>query len=215
MKYWLIVGWLTLGCSSIDAPREQKTRSAAVATKESSEEQHKLRAYAKQAVRYCRQQDMNGEWAILIDLAQHSGLKRMYVYDLKGDSVLLSAMVSHGCGAARWGADETREGAVFSNQEGSHCSSLGKYKIGERGLSQWGIGIKYLLHGLELRNSNALKRSIVLHSWERVPDEEVYPRGVAEGWGCPAVADSVMRYLDNRLKVSNRSVLLWIYGDEK
>ncbi|WP_317616906.1 murein L,D-transpeptidase catalytic domain-containing protein, partial [Elizabethkingia miricola] len=42
------------------------------------------------------------------------------------------------------------------------------------------------MHGLEETNSNALKRVIVFHSWDKMSDEEVFPKGSPEGWGCPA-----------------------------
>ena len=135
----------------------------------------------------------------------------MYVWDFNQNKAVDSGLVSHGCGNAPWGVATTKEKAVFSNVDGSHCSSLGKYKIGERGPSNWGINIKYLLHGLESSNSNALKRYIVLHSWNKVTDAPVYPNGTVESWGCPAVSDAVMKRLDERLKKENIPVLLWIF----
>ena len=78
-------------------------------------------------------------------------------------------------------------------------------------MSSWGIKVNYVLHGLDKSNSRALERQIVLHSWDRIPKEAVYPGGVAEGWGCPAVNDEFMRRLDQRLQNSEKPVLLWIY----
>jgi len=91
-------------------------------------------------------------------------------------------------------------------------SSLGKYRIGKRGYSNWGINVNYKLHGLEASNSNAYKRIIVLHSWKDIPNDEVYPRGCPEGWGCPAVSNDFMRKLDVLLKNSRKSVLMWVYN---
>jgi hypothetical protein len=90
---------------------------------------------------------------------------------------------------------------------------LGKYKIGERGYSNWGINIKYSLHGLEASNSNAFKRLIVFHSWEVVQDEEIYPDGTPEGWGCPTISNKSMKLTDPLLKLSEKPVLMWIYKD--
>jgi hypothetical protein len=50
---------------------------------------------------------------------------------------------------------------VYSNVVGSNCTSLGKYKIGKRSYSNWGINIHYKMHGLESSNSNAFKRHVV------------------------------------------------------
>ncbi len=112
---------------------------------------------------------------------------------------------SHGAKTGR------KKKPVFSNTDNSHCTSLGKYKIGARGYSQWGIRVNYLLHGLESTNSNALSREIVLHSWEDIPDETLYPRGTPEGWGCPAVSNVMLKKVDGILRNKRAPVLLWIY----
>lgn len=59
-------------------------------------------------------------------------------------------------------------------------------------------------------NSNALNRAIVLHSWGKIPNEEVYPNGTPEGWGCSAVSNEAMYEIDKILKQSKKSVLLWV-----
>jgi len=66
------------------------------------------------------------------------------------------------------------------------------------------------MHGIEASNSNAYSRYIVLHSWNEVSETEVYPEGTPEGWGCPAVANSTMRLLDEKLKNADKAVSLWI-----
>lgn len=172
-----------------------------------------LKTKAAEAKTYCKEKGLNTSYCILVDFSLHSGKKRMFVYDLKNDSILASGMVSHGCGSSPWGADVTRSKPVFSNEHESHCSSIGKYKIGKRGYSSWGINVNYKLHGLEATNSNAYDRIIVLHSWEEIPNDEVYPAGTPEGWGCPAVSNDFMSYLDSLLKNKDKDVLLWIYED--
>ncbi len=68
------------------------------------------------------------------------------------------------------------------------CSSLGKYKIGEKYRGQYGKS--YKLYGLENTNSNAYKRAIVLHGFSCVPDEEIYPGVVCNSLGCAMVSIS-------------------------
>ncbi|RYY20352.1 MAG: murein L,D-transpeptidase catalytic domain family protein [Chitinophagaceae bacterium] len=171
----------------------------------------KTKAKAAEALAFCKKQKMNTQLCILIDMSVHSGRKRMFVWDFKTGKVIYSCLVSHGCCDSPWGKDRTRTSPGFSNKDGSHCTSLGKYKLGERGWSNWGIHVKYLMHGLEPGNRNALQRQIVFHSWEAISDLEVYPSGAPEGWGCPAVSDKSMRYIDSFLKKSTRPVLMWIY----
>jgi hypothetical protein len=73
--------------------------------------------------------------------------------------------------------------------------------------------VKYWLHGLEAGNANAVARVVVLHSWEAVGNEEIYPEYSPLSWGCPAVSDSFMGLLDAKLKLTRKPVLLWIIGD--
>lgn len=167
--------------------------------------------YAKQAKEFCVSKRYNTDFCILIDMSIHSGKKRLFLWDLQANNIILTGMCSHGCGNMPWGKDYSKTSPSFSNKDGSHCSALGKYKIGERGVSQWGIKVKYLLHGLEESNNNALARTIVLHSWNDVTENEVYPEGTPEGWGCPAISNEVMKELDLKLSKTTKPVLLWIY----
>ncbi len=167
---------------------------------------------AKQALEFCKKNKYNEDFCILIDMNIHSGLNRFFVYDFKKNTTSMSMLVGHGCGNYPWSSDWTKNNPAFSNVDGSHCSSLGKYKIGKRAYSDWGINIKYVLHGLEKTNSNAEKRYIVFHSWEKVPEKEIYPKGTAEGWGCPTISNNNMKILDPMLKASKKPVLMWIYN---
>ncbi len=170
----------------------------------------RLRSKAAEAKKYCNLNDLNQDFFFLVDLKRHSGLKRFYVWNFDKDTLDHSFLVSHGCGDNPWGKDDSKENATVSNEDGSHKSSVGKYIIGKRGYSSWGINVNYKLHGKDATNSNALKRLIVLHSWDAVPDEEVYPNGTPEGWGCPALSNSAMRLIDDKVRNSKKKVLLWV-----
>ena len=167
---------------------------------------------AKEALEFCKSNHYNTEFCVLVDMRIHSGKNRMFVWDFKTDTIVKSGLCSHGCGDSPWGSDETKTAPVFSNTPDSHLSSLGKFKIGDRGYSQWGINVNYKLHGLEKTNKNAYKRYIVLHSWEMVSDNPTYPEGTPEGWGCPAVSNEMMKQLDKKLKTSTKPVLLWVFN---
>lgn len=170
-----------------------------------------LLSKASEAEKFVVKKSYNPTYCLLADMGLHSGVKRLFLWDFKRDTIAQAFMLSHGCGKKIWSLDLSKQDPVFSNTDGSHCSSLGKYKIGERGVSQWGIKVKYLLHGLDSSNSNALRRAIVLHSWEEITDDETYPDGTAEGWGCPAVSDNSLSILDTYLKASEKPVLLWMF----
>ncbi len=178
--------------------------------KETTMDMDKYKSKAAEARKYCISKRLNTRFFFLADMGRHSGLKRFFVWDFEKDTIVHSFLVSHGCGPYPWTTTFTKDSPKFSNEEGSHASSLGKYVIGERGSSQWGIGVKYLLHGMDPTNSNALKRAIVLHSWEQVSNHEIHPDGTPEGWGCPALSNESMRIIDSLLKGASARTLLWV-----
>ncbi|WP_433835334.1 murein L,D-transpeptidase catalytic domain-containing protein [Flavobacterium anhuiense] len=165
--------------------------------------------YYKEAEQYCKKNNLNQSKFILIDLSVHSGYKRFFIYDFKKKAISKSYMVSHGCGDNQWGRTSSKAKPQISNEFDSHCSSVGKYVVSNRGVSQWGIKVNYVLQGKDKTNSNARSRAIVLHSWDAISDNEVYPEGTPEGWGCPAVSNESMKEIDELLK-TNKKVLMWI-----
>ena len=164
-----------------------------------------------EALKFCLENNMNTDFCILIDMSVHSGKNRFIVWDFKTQKVIKTGLVAHGCGKNTWSSDETKKDPIFSNVNNSHLSSLGKYSVGKRGWSNWGIHINYKLNGLEPTNDNAYKRLIVLHGWDSVTDEEIYPNGTTEGWGCPAVSNNIMKFLDSKLRYEEKQTLFWIY----
>lgn len=167
---------------------------------------------AEEALEFCTSGKFNTDFCILIDMSLHSGINRFFVWDFKTNSISKQYLVGHGCGSNSWSKDDSKSDPGFSNEDGSHLSSLGKYKLEGRGYSDWGIHIKYLMHGLEGTNSNALKRFIVFHSWDKMSDEETFPEGSPEGWGCPTVSNNAMKEIDPMIQKSGKPVLMWIYN---
>ena len=173
------------------------------------EEYNRLEIKAEDALKYCTSSELNTNYCFLVDMSMHSGKKRFFIWDFNQHGVVREYMVAHGiCDNYKESEDNQVE---VSNQIGSHCTSVGKYEIMDRGASNWGIRIKYNLKGLELTNSNAEARDIVLHSWSAIPDKEVYPLGVPYSWGCPAVSDKTMEFLDLLIRNQKRNLLLWVF----
>ena len=173
----------------------------------------KTKKKAQEALDFCRRKNMNYDFCILIDMSLHSGVNRFVIWDFTKGKISGQYLVGHGCGKNAWSSDESKEDPSFSNEDGSHLSSLGKYMISGRGHSDWGINIKYLMHGLEETNSNAMKRFIVFHSWNLMSDKEVFPKGSPEDWGCPTISNNAMRKIDPLIKKSGKPVLMWIYNE--
>ncbi|MGE6396277.1 murein L,D-transpeptidase catalytic domain-containing protein [Chryseobacterium scophthalmum] len=173
----------------------------------------KTKKKAEEALAFCKSKKMNTDFCILIDMSLHSGLSRFIIWDFKEQKISNKYLVGHGCGSNSWSSDESKDNPKFSNEDGSHLSALGKYQLGERGRSDWGIHVKYLMHGLEKTNNNALKRFIVFHSWDLMSDKEIYPKGSPEGWGCPTISNNAMKELDPIIQNFEKPLLMWIYNE--
>lgn len=166
----------------------------------------RARSQAGSLTAYANEHHYNSEYCFLIDMSVHSGKKRLFVYNLKKDSIECALLVANGFGSYREGQEELE----FSNTINSGMTSLGKYRIGK---SYYGnFGLSYKLYGLDSSNSNAYVRTIVLHSFSQMPDIEIYPRHSALSAGCPMVSTSSFALLDRYIKNSAKPLLLWIYN---
>ena len=163
---------------------------------------------AEKALAYSTAHKMNTSYCILVDMSIPSGKNRLFVYDFQKKKTIIKGLCAHGIGGG-----STAFKVVFSNKVKSNCSSLGKYKLGKRAYSNWGIHAHYKMHGLDSTNSNAYKRIIVLHSYSPVPEHEIHPYGLFNiSQGCPVIADLTMLEIDKLIKSGEKNMLLWIYN---
>ena len=163
-----------------------------------------------EAAAYCKTNQFNVDYYFLLDMSIHSGKNRFFIYDFKQNKIIDESLVTHGA-CDHFQVNPTKyEKAKFSDKMDSHCSMKGKFKIGKRDYSSWGIHVKYWLHGMETGNKTAVDRVVVLHSWEEVSNEEIFPELSPLSWGCPAVSDVFMKKLDGKLQENKKPVLLWI-----
>ncbi|KGO97231.1 murein L,D-transpeptidase catalytic domain-containing protein [Flavobacterium enshiense] len=166
--------------------------------------------YHLNAKKYCQVNGFNERYYFLLDLSIHSGKNRFFIYDFKKGAIVDQNLVTHGSCNVFETNPTNYATAKFDVKTNSHCSMKGKYRVGKRDYSSWGINVKYWLEGLEETNKSAVDRVVVLHSWEEVADKEIFPDYSPLSWGCPAVSDAFMRKLDVKLKASDKPVLLWI-----
>lgn len=205
---------VVIGCGQASQQQTSGVQDSTAANNQTIADKNKTRLddKTKEALLFCQTKDYNTDFCILIDMKIHSGKHRMFVYDFNKQAIDRSALCAHGCGKGEKKSTGSRP--IFSNEEGSLLTSLGKYKIGIRSYSQWGINVHYKLHGLETTNNNAFKRIVVLHSHTPVPSTQIYPVHLPMGWsfGCPVTDNDTMTYLDSKLKNTKKPVLLWIYN---
>ena len=144
---------------------------------------------------YCQECGYNTDYGILVDFSRFSLQKRLYVYDFNKNKVVMTSLSGHGSGG-----NSTILRPDFSNAHGSHCSSLGHYKIGRhRHMYNRPAVPAFELEGLDKTNSNALPRGILIH-----------PSVGPLSWGC--VTLPVVRYhqLSEFLK-TQRNMIMWVY----
>ena len=203
MKFISVIPFLLHSLSCSNYSPEIVYRLSAVEKTFEEEELARIKSYASTAKQFCEEKNYNDKIFFLIDMSVHSGKKRFFIYDIQADSVVGSSLVAHGaCG------NSFLPDAQFSNQPGCGCTSLGKYKIANKYRGRFGDA--YKLQGLDSSNSNAFIRTIVLHSYYEVPDNETYPDPICNSLGCPMVSENFMKQLETKIDRSPKPVLLWI-----
>ena len=125
----------------------------------------------------------------VIDYSLPSARPRLWVFDLPSGRLLFKELVAHGRNSGV--AVATR----FSDQAGSHQSSLGLFRAADTYAGQNGYSLR--LDGLEPGfNGRARERAIVMHGAKYVDANIASTTGrVGRSWGCPALREAVARKL--------------------
>lgn len=156
---------------------------------------------------YCRKFGYNEDYYIICDFGRVSGKKRFFLYDLNDLSHIMSSYCMHGDGSG-----STAEKPVFSNRVGSNCSSLGLFAL--KGIGSPKIKNSIHLVGLDLSNSNAYSRGLLIHSSMKTTvfrgETDYIPLGV-ESHGCFTIsADCLIRLMSiYHLHGKRKRILMW------
>lgn len=142
----------------------------------------------------------------LIDFSKPSNQQRLFVFDMKQKRLLYSSVVAHGKNSGGMMATQ------FSNQDGSHKSSLGFYLTDHT--YQGRNGYSLLLDGLEKGiNDNARRRAIVMHGASYANPAVTRTGGrLGRSFGCPALPQQVNRTIIDAIKGGS---VLYIYAGNK
>ncbi|GHB24102.1 hypothetical protein GCM10009038_23940 [Salinicola rhizosphaerae] len=131
----------------------------------------------------------------IIDYSRSSLTPRLWVFDLERGTLLFHEVVAHGQGSGGNVPDR------FSNEEGSHASSLGLFVTRQTYEGKHGESLR--LDGLEPGfNDAAMSRAIVIHGADYVNPALGERQGrLGRSWGCPAlrpgIAGDVIESLKN------------------
>lgn len=142
----------------------------------------------------------------LIDFTKPSTEERLYVFDVAKKKMLFRSHVSHGRGSGE------NYATAFSNESGSHKSSLGFYLTGST--YQGKNGYSMLLHGLEKGiNDKARERAIVVHAAAYANPSVIAPGGrLGRSFGCPALPQAVNDKIINAIK---DGTVMYIYANDR
>ena len=113
------------------------TRAIPVAHTLSPAESVRIARKARALKLFAHSNGFNSRLVFLADMDLPLGKNRFFVYDLTGDSVLLTGLVAHGCGNKAFSIDPS-----FSNTDGSNCTALGRYRVGKPYKGQFGLAYK-------------------------------------------------------------------------
>lgn len=153
---------------------------------------------------YIKGKEYNQELAVFINFKIPSGKYRYFIYNLKNNTIVQQAVVSHGSGSVI----PRSEALKFSNVEGSYQSSLGKYAIGESYMGKFGKA--YRLSGLDSTNSNAMQRAIVLHSYGCISDTESQTPACLS-LGCPMLSVNAFNETAKYIDQSKKPIILYAF----
>jgi len=142
----------------------------------------------------------------VIDYSKKSTEKRLWVFDLDKDKLLMETHVTHG---EKSGKDLPTQ---FSNIDGSHQSSLGVFTTAETYQGQHGYSLRLDGHETGI-NDKARKRAIVVHGAEYASESYIKRKGtLGLSWACPAVDSKISRKLIDTIK--NGSMIFAYYPDK-
>ena len=120
---------------------------------------------------------------------------------------IFTSPVSHGSGSEM---SHVRSAyARFSNEDGSHLSSLGRAVVAERYEGRYGVA--YRLDGLDATNTNLRSRYVVLHGWEYTTSYPIWPRATVGSFGCPVLSRRMMARVDELLR-REKDVILEVFA---
>ena len=131
----------------------------------------------------------NSRFLTLIDYTLPSVQPRLWVFDIVAGAVVHRELVAHGKGSGG------NLATSFSNDEGSHKTSLGLFVTGQSYVGQNGYSLR--LRGLDIGlNDHAFSRAIVIHGAAYVGETVARQLGrLGRSLGCPAVRPEVARPL--------------------
>lgn len=214
MKKLIYFAIMTVCCIGCGSNKEKECEVSIVSCGYMEAYEYISPKQVSEAYNFCKQHNMNTKFMIFVNYSIASDSNRFFVFSFENERLLIKSLCAHGCGL-----NSTPDKPVFSNAIGSNCSSLGKYEIvGHRRMNSYPENC-FDLKGLDKTNSNALKRSILIHPYwvvDKYQDKEykgLIPMG-ATSLGCFTITHKAMSKLEKLYnKQENKNILLYAYTE--
>lgn len=162
-------------------------------------------AFEQAFIGYNKIEEKNRNIITLIDFTKPSTKERLYVLDIEQKRLLYSSLVSHGRNSGE------NYAISFSNENGSHKSSLGFYLT--ENTYEGKNGYSLVLNGLEKGiNDRAKERAIVIHGAAYSNPSVLASGRLGRSHGCPALPQALSKPIINTIK---DGTLLYIYADDQ
>jgi len=131
----------------------------------------------------------------IVDFSQSSTKKRLYVIDLLNKTLLFNTYVAHGRNTGEEYAEH------FSNESGTHKSSLGFY-ITENPAMGATVGLSLIIKGVEKGfNDKAMQRAIIMHGADYATEDFITKHGrLGRSYGCPSVPPDLIKPVSETIK---------------
>ena len=148
----------------------------------------------------------NPDVLTIVDFSQTSKNKRMYVIDINQQKLLFNTLVAHG---RNTGGEYAQH---FSNENGTHKSSLGFYVTKNNNMGSI-VGFSLIIEGIEKGfNDNAVSRQIILHGANYATEDFINKNGrLGRSFGCPALPPELIKPVVD--VIENGSCLFIYYPD--
>lgn len=136
----------------------------------------------------------SAERLAVIDFSLPSSERRLWIFDLRNQSLLFEDFVAHGQNSG------DNIASRFSNISGSHQSSIGLFRTQESYHGRHGYSLR--MDGLEPGiNDRARERAIVIHAADYVDPTWIERQGrIGRSHGCPAVRPEIADKVVDSLK---------------
>lgn len=151
-------------------------------------------------------------YCFLVDYSLPSGTPRFFIWNFMTDEIEFADFCMHGAGKGN-----TKCTPIFSNKQGSNCSSLGRFIVKKNKYGKI-LGEKRSrgVVGIDSSNSNAQRRGLLIHDSHFLDFQSLIPRKClplngASCSGCVTITTKGFKKVKELIDNSPKEILLWTY----